>query len=648
VAQNPVFSGRNLLMLALGAIFLVWAALGLDWWSINQQFGADTTAVSAQAWGVNYPSWGTLLFAIGIAITVLVIEGCRLLFAIHKRAGRQLALQRQIIDHASEAMILTDSAQRILSVNVAFEQTTGYSAAEVVGLTPTMLCAGHQGLTFHRNIWDFVAENGHWEGEVWDRRKDGTIYPKQMRITTIRDDAGRASHFVASFADISEAKAQAERFEYLAHHDQLTNLPNRLALDGHLESLLESAVPGINRMALLIIDLDNFKTVNDSLGHHAGDRLLAEIARRLAGQMDRSKRLFRLGGDEFVVVFDQIEGEEVVVELVDCLVGAIGLSCDIDGHLLHSTPSIGISLYPEDGRDGLTLIRNADAAMYAAKAAGRNNYQFFAEPMNAAANKRLHLESELWRALAENQLVLYYQPQIDLLSGKVVGVEALVRWSHPVLGMIAPGEFIPVAEECGLILPLGHWVLLTACRQVRAWLDAGIDMGEMAVNISAHQFRQAGFVETVQGVLAETGLPAERLELEITESSVMHGVDAAIQTLAQLKAIGVRLAIDDFGTGYSSLSYLRRFPLDRLKIDRSFLVDVDTDPDAASLVTSIVMLGRSLGLQLVAEGVENFAQADFLRTLECERVQGYHFYQPASAEEVVGFGRCEESAALLA
>jgi diguanylate cyclase (GGDEF)-like protein/PAS domain S-box-containing protein len=648
VAQNPVFSGRNLLMLALGAIFLVWAVLGLDWWSINQQFGVDTTAVSAQAWGVNNPLWGTLLFAIGIAITVLVIEGCRLLFAIHKRAGRQLALQRQIIDHASEAMILTDSAQRILSVNSAFELTTGYGSAEVVGLTPTMLCAGHQGVTFHRNIWDFVAENGHWEGEVWDRRKDGTIYPKQMRITTIRDDAGRASHFVATFADISEAKAQAERFEYLAHHDQLTNLPNRLALDGHLESLLESAVPGINRMALLIIDLDNFKTVNDSLGHHAGDRLLAEIARRLAGQMDRSKRLFRLGGDEFVVVFDQIEGEEAVVELVDRLVGAIGLSCDIDGHMLHSTPSIGISLYPEDGRDGLTLIRNADAAMYAAKAAGRNNYQFFAEPMNAAANKRLHLESELWRALAENQLVLYYQPQIDLLSGKVVGVEALVRWSHPVLGMIAPGEFIPVAEECGLILPLGHWVLLTACRQVRAWLDAGIDMGEMAVNISAHQFRQAGFVETVQGVLAETGLPAERLELEITESSVMHGVDAAIQTLAQLKAVGVRLAIDDFGTGYSSLAYLRRFPLDRLKIDRSFLVDVDTDPDAASLVTSIVMLGRSLGLQLVAEGVENFAQADFLRTLECERVQGYHFYQPVSAEEVVGFGRCEESAALPA
>ena len=648
MVQNPAFAGRKLVLFALGAIVLTWCSLGLDWWSIDRQLAADSTGDSARSLGMGAPAWGFVLLTIGLVAAVLIIEGCRLLFGIRDQASRQLALQRRIIDHASEAMILTDGAQRILSVNAAFERMTGYAATEVLGLTPTMLSSGHQGLNFHRSIWDFVAENGLWEGEIWDRRKDGAIYPKQMRITAIRDESGQATHFVATFADISEAKAQAERFEYLAHHDQLTNLPNRLALDGHLGHLLDSAVPGINHLALLIIDLDNFKTVNDSLGHHAGDRLLAEIARRLTAEMDRTKRLFRLGGDEFVVVFDQLDNSAAVVRLIDRLVSAIGQPCDIDGHQLHSTPSIGISLYPQDGRDGLTLIRNADAAMYAAKAAGRNNYQFFAESMNAAANKRLHLESELWRALAENQLVLHYQPQIDLLSGKVVGVEALVRWCHPLRGMIAPAEFIPVAEECGLILPLGHWVLLTACRQVRSWLDAGIDMGEMAVNISAHQFRQPDFVQTVQGVLAETGLPAERLELEITESTVMHGVDAAIQTLAQLKAMGVRLAIDDFGTGYSSLSYLRRFPLDRLKIDRSFLADVDTDTHAASLVTSIVMLGRSLGLQLVAEGVESFAQAEFLRTLECERVQGFHFYQPVSAAEVVGFGRCEEYAALSA
>jgi diguanylate cyclase (GGDEF)-like protein/PAS domain S-box-containing protein len=648
VLHNPALAGRNLVLFAFGAIVLIWSILGLDWWSVYGPFTTDPAAYSIPASGSIAPSWGFLLFSIGLVVSVLIIQGCRQLFSIRDQASAQLALQRHIIDHASEAVLVTDAAQRILAVNAAFEQTTGYAAAEVLGLTPTMLSAGHQGLNFHRNIWDSVARNGRWNGEVWDRRKDGTIYPKQMRIKAICDDAGLASHFVATFADVSEARAQAERFDYLAHHDQLTNLPNRMALDGHLDTLLDGAVPGINRLALLIIDLDSFKTVNDSLGHHAGDRLLAEIARRLLAEMDRSMRLFRLGGDEFVVVYDQLGKDEDVIALVDSLVAAIGQPFDIDGHLLYSTSSIGISLYPEDSRDGPALIRNADSAMYAAKAVGRNSYLFFAESMSAAASKRLHLESELWRALAENQLVLHYQPQIDLLSGEVVGVEALVRWCHPRRGMVAPAEFIPVAEECGLILPLGHWVLLTACRQVRAWLDAGIDMGEMAVNISAHQFRQPDFVRTVQGVLAETGVPAERLELEITESTVMHGVDAAIQTLAQLKAMGVRLAIDDFGTGYSSLAYLRRFPLDRLKIDRSFLADVETDPDAASLVTSIVMLGRSLGLQLVAEGVENFAQAEFLRTLECERVQGFHFYQPVSAEDVVGCGRYEEYAALPA
>lgn len=609
---------------------------------------AGESPFSIQSLGFGSPSWGLLSFSVALLLFALALRGVRRSACIRPDCSAQLALQRLIINHASEAMMLTDAAQRIVSVNAAFEQTTGYSAAEVVGRTPTMLSAEQHGLNAHRNIWDFVAENGDWSGEVWDRRKDGAIYPKHMRVRVIYDAQGQATHFVAAFSDVSDAKAQAERFDYLARHDQLTLLPNRLALDKYLGELLDGAVPCINRLALLIIDLDNFKTVNDSLGHHAGDRLLADIACRLGAEMDRTKRLFRLGGDEFVVVVELVDNDDVVGRLVDCLNRAIAMPCDIDGHLLHSSASIGVSRYPEDGRDAQALIRNADTAMYAAKAAGRNTHRLFAEPMNAAANKRLHLESELWQALADNELVLHYQPQIDLLSGKVVGVEALVRWRHPQRGLIAPSEFIPVAEECGLILPLGHWVLRTACRQIRAWLDAGIDMGEMAVNISAHQFRQAEFAQLVRSVLAETGVEPERLELEITESTIMHGVDAAIQTMAQLRATGVRLAIDDFGTGYSSLAYLRRFPLDRLKIDRSFLLDVETDADAAALLTSIVMLGRSLGLQLVAEGVESFAQAEFLRTLECERVQGFHFYHPVSAEEVVDFGDFEGSTALPA
>jgi len=637
MARKPGGAGKSIGSLALGALALVW-------WAI----ASGGPAVSVPSLTGLSPSWSILAFSFALLLVALLLKWGRLQTRIQPDGAAQIALQGQIINHAAEAMMLTDAAQRIVSVNRAFEQTTGYTADEVVGRTPTMLSAGHTGLNTHRNIWDFVAENGNWNGEVWDRRKDGAIYPKQMRVKAIFDEQGMASHFVAAFTDVSEAKAQAERFDYLARHDQLTSLPNRLALDKYLGDLLDGAAPGIHRLALLIIDLDHFKTVNDSLGHHAGDRLLAAIAHRLGGEMDRTKRLFRLGGDEFVVVVEPLDHVKEVHQLVHCLARAIGLPCDIDGHVLHSSASIGISLHPENGRDAQALIRNADTALYAAKASGRNTHQFFAEPMSAAANKRLHLENELWRALAENELILHYQPQIDLLSGKVVGVEALVRWRHPQRGLIAPAEFIPVAEECGLILPLGHWVLLTACRQVRAWLDAGIDMGEMAVNISAHQFRQAGFTQSVQAVLAETGVPAERLELEITESTIMHGVDAAIQTLAQLRAMGIRLAIDDFGTGYSSLSYLRRFPLDRLKIDRSFLADVDTDPEAAALLTSIVKLGRSLGLQLVAEGVENFAQAEFLRALECERVQGFHFYRPVSAEEVVDFGNFEGYSAQIA
>lgn len=648
MTPSPAVAGRKFVLFAMGAVVLVWCLIGLDLWIASRHVAAGISFLPGETTPSELPTWKLFLLVLSVLLTALVAQAYRQLLSTKRQVEAGLALQRLIVDHASEAMMVTDSVQRILSVNSAFEQITGYAGKDVIGKTPTMLSAGHQGLASHRNVWDLVAETGNWEGEIWDRRKDGTIYPKQMRVTAICEDGVQRSHFVAVFSDISENRAQAERLEYLARHDPLTNLPNRLALDAHLEPLLEGATPGINRLALLIIDLDNFKTINDSLGHHAGDRLLGELARRLGAQMDQTKRLFRLGGDEFVVVVDQLVNKEAVIELVQQLAGVIGDPCNIDGHVLHSTSSIGISLYPEDGRDAQALIRNADTAMYYAKADGRNNHKFFTEPMNAAANKRLHLESELWCALAENQLVLYYQPQIDLLSGKVVGVEALVRWRHPLRGLIPPAEFIPVAEECGLILPLGHWVLLTACRQAREWLDAGIDMGEMAVNISAHQFRQPEFIPSVQAILAETGLPAGRLELEITESTIMHGVDAAIQTLAQLRAMGIKLAIDDFGTGYSSLAYLRRFPLDRLKIDRSFLADVETDPDAASLVTSIVLLGRSLGLQLVAEGVENFAQAEFLRTLECERVQGFHFYQPVCADEVVGIGRLLENAALQA
>lgn len=373
--QSPAFAGRKFILFALFATLLVWSLIGLDLWLVERQ--ADSVSLLAEDLSLSsVATWKAVLIGLGFLLTLSMIHACRQIFLRSRQGEALLAMQRRLVDHTSEAMMVTDGAQRIVSVNAAFELITGYCAADVVGRTPTMLSAGHHGLAMHRTIWDQVAENGFWEGEVWDRRKDGTIYPKLMRIAAISEAGAPTSHFVAVFTDISEQKAQTERFDYLARHDPLTNLPNRLALDSHLHAVLDGAVPGIDRLALLIIDLDNFKTINDSLGHHAGDRLLAETARRLSAHMGKSRHLFRLGGDEFVVVIDHLVNEAAVVDLVQGMVRSMGEAYEIDGHAWHSTPSIGISLYPEDGRDGQALIRNADTAMYYAKASGRNNYQF--------------------------------------------------------------------------------------------------------------------------------------------------------------------------------------------------------------------------------------------------------------------------------
>ena len=605
--------------------------------------------VAGCGWGAYLVSPSPLPLLLAVSFSLLVVLGLYWVRHSLYRAHEQGELYGKIMRHTSEAMMLTDARQHIVAVNPAFERITGYSSAEVIGRTPAMLCSGRHDAGFYQAMWASIRENGLWEGEIWDRSKGGQISPRQLRISAIFSGGRRRlTHYVGIFSDISARIAQDARIEYLAHHDPLTGLPNRASLAIHLDRALASARSSAGRFAVLVLDLDNFKTVNDSLGHHAGDQLLCEVAGRLRRFDGSGNQVIRLGGDEFLLLLDGAGDSEAVVAKVRALVRAISEPCTIDGHQLHTSSSIGISLYPDDGESPEALIRNADTAMHHAKASGRNNYQFFAASMNAAANKRLHLESELWRALAENELLLHYQPQVDLPSGRIVGVEALVRWQHPQRGMIPPSDFIPVAEESGLILPLGHWVLLTACRQARAWLDEGIDMGEIAVNISAHQFKQPEFVSSVRAVLAETGLPAARLELEITESTVMHSADSSVTTLVELKAMGVKLAIDDFGTGYSSLSYLRRFPIDRLKIDRAFVADMESDADAASLVASIVALGRSLGLRLVAEGVENSAQAEFLREMACECGQGFHFHRPVLAEQLSFLGRLKQPAAQAA
>ena len=634
--QASALSGRKIVLLTSGVAATICSLVGFDLWALNSHPVLLNSELATTAANPGFAPGTLPVLAMGAVVFLLLSFGAHLVWRTQRQLTTQRSLQRNIFEHTAEAMLVTDSAQQIVAVNPAFERITGYAAAEVLGRGAALFSADPATSVGHAEAWAKVAEDGEWQGELWANRKCGEAYPAQIHIRSIRQGKQvAASHFVAMFSDIGAQKAQASRIDYLAQHDSLTGLLNRQAMELHLVSLLAVTASKAQQLAVLIIDLDNFKTVNDSLGHQAGDQLLREMAVRLQRRLGPQARLFRLGGDEFVVVLENVDHVDCVLTLVQQLVLAVSEPCNINGRQLHINASIGISLCPGDGENAETLIRNADTALYFAKAHGRNNYQFFAEPMNAAANKRLSMESELWDALAEDQLVLHYQPQIDLLSGHVVGVEALVRWQHPQRGLIAPADFIPVAEECGLILTLGHWVLGTACRQAKAWLDAGLELGEIAVNISALQFRQPQFTESVQAILLETGLPAERLELEITESTVMMSADSSAKVLAELKKMGVKLAIDDFGTGYSSLSYLRRFPVDRLKIDRSFVADVESDPDAASLVASIVSLGGTLGLQLVAEGVENAAQADFLRDRQCQRVQGFHFSRPVSAEAVV-------------
>ena len=586
------------------------------------------------------PFWGRLAGraldpADPMAGSVWVIED----LSIEKREREELLLARKVFEVNSEAIMVTDAQNRIVRVNAAFESITGYSEADVMGADPKVLGSGRHDRNFFAEMWKTIYEHGHWEGELWDRRKDGNEYPKWVHIDTIRDAEGQISHFVAVFSDITERKASEERIRYLAQHDALTGLPNRFTLAVYLEHALARAERSGDKIALMFIDLDNFKHINDTLGHHAGDRVLCEVAHRITSTVRKSDIVARIGGDEFVVVLEttNLPSDAAIVgqKIIERLAAAI----QFDSVSLHTTPSIGIGIYPEDGGDAETLMKNADMAMYHAKSAGKNNVQFFAEHMNQAAAVRLKLETRLRNALGNNEFILHYQPQIELETGHVSGLEALIRWRNDELGMVSPASFIPLAEEIGLIMPIGEWVLRTACHQARRWLDEGIPFGQIAVNISPQQFRQRHFPQRVEAILAETGLPPDRLELEITESTVMETAEAAIAMLLRLKDLGVTLSIDDFGTGYSSLAYLKRFPIDRLKIDRSFVLDIETDASDATIATAVIALAHSLGLDVVAEGVETAGQNEFLRLGGCDNVQGYFHCRPVVADEAAAYCR---------
>jgi diguanylate cyclase (GGDEF)-like protein/PAS domain S-box-containing protein len=567
----------------------------------------------------------------------LIIDGRPMLHATcrditdRKVAEKELHLYANIFRNSGEGIMVTDHDNRIVAINPAFTALTGYQLADIRGANPRVLASGRTPRETYQMMWAALGESDFWQGELWDRRKDGSIYPKWTVISAIRDGHGAVTHHIASFTDISERKAAEERIHYLAHYDPLTGLLNRFNLDGRLEQSLLSAHRNGQQVAVVFIDMDHFKVINDTLGHHVGDRLLAEVGRRLQSVVRDSDIIARFGGDEFVVVLTAMSGAVTAASLAHKILQVLGEAYAIEHHVLHSTPSIGISVYPGDGLDGATLMKNADAAMYYAKQRGRNNIQFFTAAMNTAANERLTLERELRAALQEGQLELHYQPQVGTADGQVHGVEALVRWRHPQGGLIPPVKFVPVAEESGLIEDLGIWVLDEACRQLAAWRDEGIEDIQMAVNLSANQLRSPTLVDTVRAALDRYRLRGCKLELEITESVAMEDPDRAIERLRSLRELGVFLAIDDFGTGYSSLAYLKLLPIQRLKLDRAFVRDIETDDNDAAISAATIALAHSLGLAVVAEGVETEGQRAFLARHECDFLQGYLFGKPAAA-----------------
>ncbi|MBS1156383.1 MAG: hypothetical protein H6R07_2307 [Proteobacteria bacterium] len=547
---------------------------------------------------------------------------------------QQLRLAAQVFESASEGIVMTDARGKINAVNPAFSRITGFAAEEAIGKTCNAFRHIEHGTSLKREIRTRLRNDGMWQGELPGRRKNGEVYPAWGSLCGVRDEDGRLTHYVAVFSDFTARKEVEDRLQFLAQRDPLTLLHNRSALQGKLDTALASAKHARERVALFFIDLDRFKVINDSLGHAVGDELLQVVALRLRFCLKERDFIVRFGGDEFTVIIEDAPSDDDLAVIAERIIADIARPCIVRGHELFVTCSIGISRFPGDAQDATALMRMADMAMYRAKDQGKNTFQFHANDISAQVSARNHLEGHLRSALGRNQFVLYFQPLYDLAGEDYYGVEALVRWHHPELGMVPPASFIPLAEESGLIEALGTWVIHEACRQIREWLDVGIDPRQVSVNLSPRQFQRGKLVDTVQHALDNAGLPPERLTLEITESIIMHNPDEAREILTELRQMGVRVAIDDFGSGYSSLAYLKLFPLDSLKIDRAFISPLPDDGNSAAIVEAIVAMSRKLKLAVVAEGVETAEQSSFLRSIGCDVAQGYLYSRPLPADKL--------------
>jgi len=545
--------------------------------------------------------------------------------------------------------VVTDAHSRILSVNAAFTRLLGYTEEELLGKTPRVFKSGRHDKAFYEAMWSALTETGYWQGEIWNRRKNGEIFPEHMSLSAVRDPAGEITHYVCMFTDISEEKAQQRQLEYLAHNDPLTGLSNRTWFGHQLELAVQEAQGSGEHIAVLLLNLDRFKDVNDSYGHATGDEVLKHIARQVQSALRPGDVLGRMAGDELAVVARNLRHADGAAAVARHLIRAVAEPWrSPDGLEVVAGVSVGICMFPEHAGTTELLLQGAHAAVYGAKARGRGAWCFFHEAMTQAARERLELESRLRLALAQGHLQMYYQPQIDIATGRIQGAEALVRWNDPQEGLISPARFIPVAETSGVIGPLGEWVVREVCRQGQQWRDAGLPPLTLALNVSPRQFHLTDLAGCTAAALQASGFPAALLELEITESALAERTEEARQVLVRLRELGVRIAVDDFGTGYSSLAQLKRFPIDVLKIDQGFIRDIPQSEDDMAISAAIIAMGHSMGLSVLAEGVETEGQLAFLRERGCDAYQGYLCSRPVPADDFVALLRAQAESAAAA
>jgi len=553
---------------------------------------------------------------------------------LEREVSERLRLAAEVFNNSLEGILVTDEYNAIVTVNRAFTLITGYAESEAIGNTPAMLASGHHDAAFFAAFWQALLRDGAWKGELWNQRKDGTVFPNWYSISVLRDATGRVLNYVAVFSDITERKETERKIAFLAHHDALTHLPNRVLLRDRFTQAHAQALRANTRIGILFLDLDNFKHVNDTYGHHAGDQLLINVVACLREEVRSLDTICRQGGDEFIVMLADLPHADVAARVAQNILRRLsGVSIENHGYDSVSA-SIGIAFYPDDGQDFDVLLSKADSAMYEAKAAGKNSARFYTQQMNDEAMARNAMQIGLRQALAQQEFVLHYQPQVLLHTGAIVGLEALLRWTHPQRGPVPPAAFIPIAEDSGLIVPIGEWVLWEAARQGTEWLNDGLGEIPIAVNISALQFSRADFFGRVARILENSQFPPHLLELELTESILLKDVDTAFETIQKFKQLGVKLSIDDFGTGYSSLGYLKKIDVDKLKIDMSFVRDICDDPSDEAIVRAIIQMGKALDLRVIAEGVETAAQAQLLQSHGCHEAQGYWFGRPQAAAAI--------------